>query len=65
MNDKVIYIATKYEKNGKIYKGISKVIVRREIGVKKSMENFFTAYGITKYEYKAFSRKWEAMRYKI
>jgi hypothetical protein len=66
MNDKVIYVATKFVmKDGKTYRGINKLVVKHEIGVKKTVANFFNTYGITEFEYKSFSRKWQAMRYRI
>jgi len=55
MNDKLVWLATKYVKDGKTYTGISKLIVRHEVGLKKTVKAHFAGYGISEYEYKAFS----------
>jgi hypothetical protein len=63
IKDSVVWISTEYVKNGKAYRSVSKLAVRQEVGIAKSVQAFFASYGIADYRYKAFSSFRKAARY--
>jgi hypothetical protein len=63
IKDSVIWISTRYVKNEKTCRGVSKLVIRYEVGVAETVKAFFASYGITDYRYKAFSSFRKAARH--